>query len=130
MRRAPQGGARRIPYESFARSILGTEYELSLVLCGDALAHKMNKAYRHKTYKPNVLSFPIANDEGEIFLNIRKAEREARAFGIPIAERLALLFVHGCYHLKGLDHGRIMEDNERRTLRRFGFQWHGRSTRE
>lgn len=90
----------------------------------------MNTEYRKKTYKPNVLSFPISKTEGEIFLNVRKAEREACTFGVSLHERLALLFVHGCFHLKGLSHGRIMEGEESRVLRRFGLQWHGASTPE
>ena len=126
-----------LPYEKMARAIFGASrrgrdarFELSLVICGDRLATRMNKEYRKKTYKPNVLSFPISKTEGEIFLNVRKAEREARAFGVSLNQRLALLFVHGCFHLKGLKHGRIMEGHEARILRRFGFTWHGNSTQE
>lgn len=126
--RRPAKAGRRVPYENMAHAVLGATYELSLVICGDDLATRMNKEYRHKSYSPNVLSFPIGKAEGEIFLNVRKAEREARAFGIALEERLALLFVHGCFHLKGLAHGRIMEGQERRTLARFGYTWHGRST--
>ena len=113
-----------------ARDILGPRYELSLVLCGDVLARRMNKTYRKKTHAPNILSFLLSRSEGEIFLNVRKATREANAFGVPLRERLALLFVHGCFHLRGLSHGRIMEAQERRVLRRFGFEWHGESTPE
>jgi rRNA maturation RNase YbeY len=115
------GKGRRIPFEKIANAILGSRYDLSLVVCSDSLAQKMNARYRRKTYKPNVLSFPISKTEGEIFLNVRCAEREARRYGVSPEARLALLFVHGCYHLKGLAHGRIMEGLERRTLRRFGF---------
>ena len=122
--------ARRLPYEKMARAVLGDEYELSLVVCGDDLGQRLNYEHRSKTYKPNVLSFPISKKEGEIFLNAPKAAREARAFGVPLEERLALLFVHGCFHLKGLKHGRIMEGRERQTLRRFEFTWHGTSTVE
>jgi len=128
VRRASPRLARRVPFEKIARTVLGGKYELSLVICGDLLARRMNREYRKKTYKPNVLSFPLSKTEGEIFLNIRKAEREARRFGVSAQARLALLFVHGCFHLKGLRHGRIMERHEARILRRFGYKWHGDST--
>ncbi len=128
-----------LPYEKIARAVLGARYELSLVICGDSLAKRMNIEYRptsprlrrtkKKSYSPNVLSFPLSKTEGEIFLNVRKAEREARLFGVSTRERLALLFVHGCYHLRGLQHGRTMEGKERDTLRAFSFSWHGNSTR-
>lgn len=117
-----RGTVPRIPFERMASDILGNDYELSVVVCGDMLARKMNRAYRKKTYSPNVLSFPLGKYEGEIFLNIRKAEREARSMGIPARERTALLFVHGCFHLKGLRHGRTMERNEDGILRRFGLR--------
>lgn len=110
-----------LPFERIARNILGPTYELSLVICGDTLARRMNAEYRKKTYAPNVLSFPLSKQEGEIFLNIRKAAREARRDGTPLKKWLALLFVHGCFHLKGVDHGPAMERNEQRVLRTFGL---------
>ncbi|QQG37755.1 MAG: rRNA maturation RNase YbeY [Candidatus Kaiserbacteria bacterium] len=113
--------AGRLPFEKIAAAILGSTYELSLVVCGDQLATRMNRQYRKKTYSPNVLSFPIEKRSGEIFLNLACAKREAAAYGVPLRSRLALLFVHGCFHLKGLSHGKKMESLERATLRRFGI---------
>ena len=123
-------GAGRIPYEEIARKILGSQYELSLVICGDTLAQRMNKEHRKKTYKPNVLSFPLSKAEGEIFLNVRTAAREARRYKVPLRDRLAFLFVHGCFHLKDLQHGRIMEAQEQRILRAFHFSCNGNYTQE
>ncbi|MSU73842.1 rRNA maturation RNase YbeY [Candidatus Kaiserbacteria bacterium] len=123
-------GAGRIPYEKIARKILGGKYELSLVICGDELAKKMNQKYRKRSYRPNVLSFPITKSEGEIFLNVRTAAREARRYEVPLRDRLAFLFVHGCFHLKGLPHGRIMERQEQRILRALHFSCNGQYTQE
>ena len=120
-KRTLRGPVPNIPFEKMAGAVLGARYELSLVICGDTLARRMNTTYRKKTYSPNVLSFPLNKNEGEIFLNARLAKREARQFGMSVQDRLAHLFVHGCFHLKGLKHGRIMDDKERRILRRFGF---------
>ncbi len=125
-----KSGKGRIPYEQIARKVLGKKYELSLVICGDALARTMNRKYRKKSYKPNVLSFPLSKNEGEIFLNVHTAAREARRYKVALRDRLAFLFVHGCFHLKGLQHGRIMERQEQRTLRGFGFSCNGNYTRE
>ena len=110
---------RGLPFEKMALAALPKGYQLSLVICGDALAQKMNKRYREKTYKPNVLSFPLSKNEGEIFLNIRKATREARAMWISTNARIAHLFVHGCFHLAGYAHGDKMEALELRVLRKF-----------
>ena len=125
-----RGSVPRLPFEGIARKALPKGYHLSLVICGDMLSRSLNKKYRGKTYFPNVLSFPIDKREGEIFLNIRKAAREARIMRVTLTERLALLFVHGCFHLRGLHHGLTMEREEARVLRAFGHTWHGASTRE
>ncbi|HVM73538.1 MAG TPA: rRNA maturation RNase YbeY [Candidatus Paceibacterota bacterium] len=114
-----RGPVPRIPFADIARTILGDTYELSLVICGDTLARRMNIEYRKKSYAPNVLSFPLSKNEGEIFLNIRKSEREAKFYNIPTKERLAYLYVHGCFHLKGLDHGKRMEKEEARIMKSF-----------
>ena len=79
----------------------------------------MNIEHRQKSYYPNVLSFPLTASEGEIFLNIRKAGREARIGGIPARDRIAYLFVHACFHLKGLDHSNRMEKEEERIMKIF-----------
>lgn len=115
------GSVASLPYEDLARAILGARFELSVVICGDALARRMNEQYRKKTYSPNVLSFPLSENEGEIFLNVRKAEREARRYRTSVRKRMALLFVHGCFHLKGLRHGERMEAEEQRVLHKFGL---------
>lgn len=119
IRKIAGGVLPRIPFESIAREILGERYELSLVICGDTLARRMNSKYRKQQYAPNVLSFPLKKYEGELFLNVACARREAKAYGVSLRERLALLFVHGCYHLKGFKHGQRMEELEGKTLRRF-----------
>jgi len=113
--------AGRIPYGRILRAVLGTRYELSLVLCGDALSRRINREYRGKTYAPNVLSFGLSKEEGEIFLNVRKVEREARAYRTTAQRRAAHLFIHGLFHLKGMRHGKRMERAEQRVLRKFGF---------
>lgn len=118
-----------IPYEAISRRVLGSQYSLSLTLCGDSLARRMYLTHRKPrlatepdrgaTYTSNVLSFPYSKTEGELFLNVRKAEREAVALGVPVRKRVALLLVHGLMHLKGLDHSATMERQERSVLRAF-----------
>lgn len=121
IRNITRGLRPRVPFEKMARAILGPQYELSLVICGDTLARSLNHTYRKKGYPANILSFPIGKKEGEVFLNIRKAEREARTFDISAREHIAHLFVHGCFHLKGYTHGSAMDSLETRVLRTFSF---------
>lgn len=109
----------KIPFQRIARAILGPHYELSLVICGDSLARKMNRTYRKKAYAANVLSFPLEAREGEILLNVAAAAREAKKFKTSLHARLMLLFVHGCLHLKGMRHGAKMDELEETMLGKF-----------
>ena len=111
----------RVPFEKMARAALPKGYQLSLVICGDTLAQKMNYEYRKRSYKPNVLSFPLSKNEGEIFLNVRKAAREARVLRISAQSRITHLFVHGCLHLAGRSHGRSMDSLEQKILKAQGL---------
>ena len=98
--------APKLNYEELKDEILGKEYELSLVFCGNALSHKLNKIYRDKDYPTNVLAFPISKTSGEIFINLYKL----KGFSVPH------LFIHGCLHLKGMQHGAKMERVEKQLL--------------
>ena len=92
--------------------ILGKKYELSLVICGDALSRSLNKRHRGKNKITNVLSFPLSKSSGEIFLNPRQATRESKNFGRTHKNHLIALFIHGLLHLKGFDHGQKMDKRE------------------
>ncbi len=107
------------PYEAIKDAILGRSYELSVAFVGTARAQKLNVAYRQKTYVPNVLSFPLDASHGEIYLCPKIAYPEAKDFNLTKDGYIAFLFIHGCLHLKGHDHGDTMEALERRFMKRF-----------
>jgi probable rRNA maturation factor len=105
-----------VPFARLKSDILGDAYDLSLVFVTDAKSKALNIAYRGKDYIPNVLSFPLTPAAGEIFINLKQARREHAERGQTLRDFVALLFVHGCLHLKGMRHGRTMEDEETRAL--------------
>ena len=111
-----KGTLPRVPFVRLKKDILGASYELSLVLIGDTLATRLNQTYKHKDTPTNVLSFPLSSNEGEIFLNVRRAQRDAKRFGHTPREHVAFLFIHGCLHLKGYTHGPHMEAREEELL--------------
>lgn len=96
--------------------VLGKKYELSLVFAGKTKMKSLNKKYRGKNTSANVLSFPLANDSGEIFINL-DTQSEAKKFGMSYKEYIQYLLIHGCLHLKGLNHGEKMEKMEDKYLR-------------
>lgn len=106
-------------YAAMKEAILGKRYELSLVFIGTDRARTLNQQYRNKSYSPNVLSFPLSETAGEVFICPHVAEREAAKFELTPQGYVALLFIHGCLHLKGHDHGATMEEQERKYLRKF-----------
>ncbi len=111
--------APRIPFSEIATTILPKSYELSLVLIGDALGKRLNKEYKDRNYPTNILSFPLSTDSGEIFINVRRAEREAKKFNHTSKEHVQYLFIHGCLHLAGYPHGGTMERLEEKYMKKF-----------
>jgi probable rRNA maturation factor len=97
--------------------ILGKKYELSLVFVGDTRSKKLNQKYRNKSYIPNVLSFPYSDSDGEIFINLKKSKSESKKNEMSEKEYIKFLFIHGCLHLKGMDHGVEMEKAEKKFLK-------------
>lgn len=119
VRSTVRGTYPRIPFDTIAAEILGTHYEVSVLIAGDTLSSTLNKKHRGKTYAPNVLSFPLSKNTGEIVLNPRASAREAARFNHSEREHFCFLYIHGLLHLKGFDHGRAMERLEEAHLRRF-----------
>ncbi|PCI90329.1 rRNA maturation RNase YbeY [Candidatus Kaiserbacteria bacterium] len=106
----------KVSFEKIKKAILGSSYELSLVLMGDTLATRLNKEHKNRPGPTNILTFPIAKNEGEIFLNVRRAIRDSKKFGHTPHQHIAFLFIHGCLHLKGTEHGTSMEKREEALL--------------
>ncbi|MBP9771874.1 MAG: rRNA maturation RNase YbeY [Candidatus Pacebacteria bacterium] len=106
-------------WSTIAKSILGARYDLSVVLVGNARSHRLNLTYRGKDKPTNVLAFPVTETDGEIYLNIPYAIKEAPRYDHAPAHHLTYLFIHGLLHLKGLNHGPKMEALEAKLLKRF-----------
>jgi len=110
------------PYEEIKNQILDRRYDLSLAFVGKTRAATLNQRYRNKTYSPNVLSFPLDAGAGEVIICPQIANKEAANFDLTPRTYVAFLFIHGCLHLKGHDHGATMERLEQSWLKKFGFR--------
>ncbi|MEX0917824.1 MAG: rRNA maturation RNase YbeY [Candidatus Paceibacterota bacterium] len=110
---------KQLPYAAITDAVLGKRYELSLVFVGRTRAQTLNKTTRGKSYVPNVLSFPLTDATGEIYITLEVAKREARKYNMSQKTYIAYLFVHGLLHLKGYDHGEQMERLEQKFLAAF-----------
>jgi len=116
-----KGTLPRVPFSRIKDAALGTAYDLSLVFVGDRESKKINLTTRGKGYIPNVLSFELEDDAGEIVINPFEARRQAPHFDRSYTSMVAFLFIHGLCHLKGMQHGSTMEKSEARLRKKFGL---------
>ncbi len=110
------------PYETLKNDILGKRYNLSLSFVGPTRAAKLNQQYRQKSYTPNVLSFPLDTENGEIVICPHIAAKEAAAHRLTPTNYVAFLFIHGLLHLKGHDHSDEMDKAENRYLKKYDLR--------
>ena len=109
-----KGKLPRLPFAKMAEAVLGKEYDCSLVIVSSRKSRELNRTYRGKDYPTNILSFPLDENEGEIFLDLKKTQAEAAPFERSYTNFVGFLFIHGLLHLKGLDHGVKMENAEKK----------------
>jgi rRNA maturation RNase YbeY len=108
-----------VPFLLIKEKILGKKYELTIVFCTPKESQVRNKEYRDKDYPTNILSFPLDDTMGEIYISLSTARRDAKNFDMSYNKFLHLLVVHGALHLKGHDHGSTMEKLENTYLNTF-----------
>ncbi len=108
-------------FEQMKTKILGKSYDLSVAFVGPARMRQLNLAYRNLDKPTDILSFPLSETEGEIYICLSEAKKEAKKFERSYENFLGFLFIHGLIHLKGFDHGSTMESIEARFRKEFGI---------
>ena len=108
-----------LPFAMMKTKILGSKYNLSLVFVDEKKSQELNKTYREKDNPTNVLSFPYSKKNGEIFICIRGAKKQASDYGKTWQEFVGFLVIHGILHLKGMQHGSTMEVQEEKFSKIF-----------
>jgi len=110
-----------VDFHAMKNEILGKDYQLSLVFVPASKMSTLNLTYRDRKCATDILSFPLTENEGEIYICPSEARKESVKFDRTYANFLAFLFIHGCTHLKGFDHGGTMEGHELRFRKLFGI---------
>lgn len=108
-------------FEEMKDAVLGADYSLDVAIVDAEHMHKLNKQYRNIDKATDILSFPLSDTEGEIYINLEETKKEAKNFDRTYDNFLAFLFIHGLVHLKGFDHGSIMDDIEADFRKKFGI---------
>ena len=111
----------RLAFADMKDAILGKNYELSLIIVNKKEIQRLNKEYRDINKPTDILSFPLSEDFGEIYINPEMTKIEAKKFDRNYENFFGFLFIHGLVHLKGFDHGSTMESIEARFRKQFGI---------
>lgn len=111
----------RIAFGDIKDFILGPKYELTINIVSSEEVRKLNKRYREMDMSTDILSFPIDERNGEIYFSFDDCEKMRHDFDRDFDNFIAFLFIHGCTHLIGHDHGRIMDSIEARAQKKFGI---------
>lgn len=114
-----KGDIPEAPYLAMKEKLLGKKYDLTIVFCTPKESQERNNAYREKDYATNILSFPLSDTEGEIYISLSVVRKGAKEFEMSYPKFLHLLLIHGMLHLKGLGHGSTMEGLEDTYLKQF-----------
>ncbi len=99
--------------------ILGKKYNLSVAFVGEKKSKEINFKYRNKNKSTNVLSFGYSKNEGELILCPQVIKRQAHKFDKTPKNFLGFLVIHGMLHLKGMEHGSIMEKEEKKYDKKY-----------
>ncbi|MDH5656130.1 MAG: rRNA maturation RNase YbeY [Spirochaetia bacterium] len=100
---------------SYFEKKLDKKYEVSLSIVNDEEIRLLNKEYRKKDSKTDVLSFPmLAEDEfpdtgestmlGDIVISYETCLSQSIEIGHSLKDEFFRLLVHGFLHLMGYDH--------------------------
>ncbi len=113
-------------FDKIKDKVMGKDYELSLNFIGKKRMRTLNNTHRQKDYTTDILSFPLdemkgESQMGEIFINLDKANQKAKDFDRTPQNYLLFVFIHGLFHLKGYDHGDLMEKKEMNIRETFGI---------
>ena len=116
-----KNASRGVPFAKMKDVALGKNYSVSLVFIGKSESKRLNKKYRHKDKPTNILSFPLDENTGEIFITPEVVKREAKLFDRKYDNFISFLFIHGLMHLKGYTHSSTMDRAEEKLRKQFGI---------
>ena len=110
-------------------TILKKKYELSITCVGPKAMQDINKKHRNLDKPTDILSFPIDETIGEIYLCFDIIEKKAKLFEISTEEYTQYVVLHGMIHLLGHDHGEEMDALEKKFTKRLHIHYPYRYTR-
>ncbi len=81
--------------------------EIRVVYVQDEEIQALNKKYLQHDYVTDVISFPLDEEngvvEGEVYVCIDQAKRQAEEHSVPVRREVSRLVIHGVLHIIGYD---------------------------
>jgi rRNA maturation RNase YbeY len=82
--------------------------ELDIVFCGDNKISELNRQWFDRDVPTDVIAFNLSEEaadsnslEGELYIDLHQAERQAPHFDVSLDEEIRRLVIHGVLHLVG-----------------------------
>jgi probable rRNA maturation factor len=115
----PEDETKRIV--EYVLSTEGRDAEIGVVFVNKEKILELNKIFLKHDYVTDVISFPIEEIdgiiEGEVYVCIDQAMRQAEEYGVSLDREVARLVIHGVLHLLGYndtttEQKRMMKEKE------------------
>ena len=82
-------------------------YDINVIFTSDIHLSNLKKEFFSKDQWTDVIAFPLQRDskfiEGEIYISIPTAKKNAKVFKEPYKKELGRLIIHGSLHLLGIE---------------------------
>ena len=96
-----------------------TSYDVNVIFTSDIHLSDLKKEFFSKDQWTDVISFPLQRDskfiEGEIYISIPTAKKNANLFKEPYKKELGRLIIHGLLHLLGIE-DKSVEQKKKMTI--------------
>lgn len=94
---------------------------LDFVIVGDREMAKLHREYLDVPGTTDVLTFDLTGSvgnelEGEVYICLDQARRQAKHYGVPLNEEVARLAVHGVLHLAGFRDRTVTQKRQMRWM--------------
>ena len=115
-------------FRSLAKRVLqGEDWKgavvLNIVFVDDTEMRRLNAEYAGKNASTDVLAFNLSETEseleGEVYINLDRAEEQAHEYSVPFDNEVQRLTIHGVLHLIGYKDD--VEENSKQMKEREDF---------
>ena len=97
-----------------------TSYDVNVIFTSDMYLSGLKKEFFSKDQWTDVIAFPLQRDykfvEGEIYISIPTAKKNANLFKEPYKKELGRLIIHGSLHLLGIEDKSTEQKKKMTTL--------------